>query len=198
MNALFPLTLSTGLFVLFSIFLGFLFGFFLERAGFGSALKLTGQFYLNDWSVLKVMFGAIVVACLGLVLFSMMGIVDFGMIYVPDAYYLPMLIGGLMVGLGFIVGGYCPGTGVVAASTGKWDGLVFLAGIVAGIFVFGVTEPSFHDFFTGGSSGPVTLSQLTGLPSGVFAFLLAAMAIGAFWMGEKVERAMRMKRTGQE
>ena len=198
MSALFPLTLSTGLFVALSIALGFLFGFFLERAGFGSALKLTGQFYLNDWSVLKVMFGAIVVACLGLVLLSMMGIVDFGMIYVPDAYYLPMLLGGLMVGLGFIVGGYCPGTGGVAASTGKWDGLVFLTGIVAGIFVFGVTEPAFHEFFTGGSSGPVTLSQLTGLPSGVLAFLLAAMAIGAFWMGEKVERAMRAKKAVQE
>jgi hypothetical protein len=195
MNPLFPLTLSTALFVVLSVALGFLFGFFLERAGFGSALKLTGQFYLNDWSVLKVMFGAIVIACLGLVLLSMTGILDFGLIYVPDAHYMPMLVGGLMVGLGFIVGGYCPGTGVVAASTGKLDGIVFLAGIIAGIFVFGAAEPSFHEFFTGGSSGPVTLMQLSGLPSGVLAFLLALMAIGAFWLGEKVEAA---KGAGQE
>jgi hypothetical protein len=32
--------------VIVALFLGFGFGFFLERAGFGSARKLTAQFYL--------------------------------------------------------------------------------------------------------------------------------------------------------
>ena len=40
---------------------GLMFGWVLESAGFGSPCKLTGQFKLNDWSVLKVMLTAIVV-----------------------------------------------------------------------------------------------------------------------------------------
>ena len=42
--------------------IGIGFGFFLERAGFGSGRKLAAQFYLRDLSVLKVMFTAIITA----------------------------------------------------------------------------------------------------------------------------------------
>ena len=198
MTSLFPLSLSIPAFIAASVALGFFFGFFLERAGFGSALKLTAQFYLKDWSVLKVMFGAIVVACLGLVFLSMTGIVDFSLLYIPDAYYGPMLLGGLMVGAGFIIGGYCPGTSVVAASTGKLDGLLFTFGILAGIFAFGSFEASFDEFFTGGSRGPLTLPQLLDLPAGVVAFLLAGIALAAFWLGERVEKAKAAATSNQE
>jgi len=86
--------------------LGLFFGFFLERAGFSSALKLTAQFYFKDSAVLKVMFTAIVVAMLGIVFFSLMGWLNMGQVYIPATYLWPQLVGGLLLGAGFIVGGY--------------------------------------------------------------------------------------------
>jgi uncharacterized protein len=193
-NAWFPLSLSTGNFILASLILGFFFGFFLERAGFSSALKLTGQFYFRDFSVLKVMFSAIVVAMLGLAWLSLLGVVDMGQVYVPDAYLWPQIVGGLLLGAGFIVGGYCPGTSVVAAATGKLDGFFFLAGIFAGIFGFGVVEPAIHDFNGSGLLGPLTLQQLFGTSAGVVAFCVAAVAIAAFAAAEKSEGAWQLFR----
>lgn len=187
MTALFPLSLSTGPFILAALALGFFFGFFLERAGFSSALNLTNQFYFKDWRVLKVMFSAIVVAALGLAWLSLAGIVDFSAIYVPDAFLWPQLVGGLLLGAGFILGGYCPGTGVVAAAIGKLDALFFLAGILAGIFAFGAFEPSLHDFNLSGARGPLTLPQLLNWSHGLAAAALAAIAVAAFYAAEMSE-----------
>lgn len=187
MNGIFPLSLSDGTFIAVSLALGFLFGFFLERAGFSSARQLTAQFYFLDWSVLKVMFSAIVVAMLGLAWLALAGVVDLGRIYIPETYFWPQITGGVLLGAGFILGGYCPGTSVVAAATGKLDGLFFLAGILAGIFGFGLLEPSIHSFNASGARGSLTLPQLLNLPAGVVAFLIVAAAIAAFWIAEMSE-----------
>lgn len=187
MTALFPLDLSTGAFLAASVILGFFFGFFLERAGFSSARKLTDQFYFRDWGVLKVMFSAIVVAMLGLAWLALTGAVDMGQIYIPDAYLWPQIVGGLLLGSGFILGGYCPGTSVVAAATGKLDGLFFVLGIFAGIFGYGMIEPAIHNFNLSSALGPLTLQQLFHTSAGVVAFCVAAVAVAAFWAAEQSE-----------
>jgi hypothetical protein len=61
--------------------LGTGFGFFLERAGFGSARKLAAQFYLYDMSVFKVMFTAIVTAMLGVTYLGWIGWLDLSLVY---------------------------------------------------------------------------------------------------------------------
>ena len=107
-----------------AVLIGFGFGFVLERAGFGRATKLAAQFYFSDMTVFKVMFSAIVTAMLGLVIVSGMGFADIGEIsrqIVSWTWFWPMLTGGLLLGVGFIVSGYCPGTSVVAASSGNID-----------------------------------------------------------------------------
>ena len=192
MTATFPLDLSGASFIVVSLLLGFFFGFFLERAGFSSAIRLTGQFYFRDWSVLKVMFGAIVVAMLGLAWLSLAGVLDFGAIYVPETYLWPQLVGGLLLGAGFILGGYCPGTGVVAAVTGKLDALFFLAGIFGGIWIFGAAEPALHEFHQSGARGVLTLPQVLNLPAGVVASLVTLVALGAFWVAEMSESRWRL------
>ena len=76
-SSFFPLTFASEEFrLLTGIVLGFLFGFVLERAGFGNARKLAGQFYLNDMTVFKVMFTAILVAMVGLYGLSAVGLAD--------------------------------------------------------------------------------------------------------------------------
>jgi hypothetical protein len=86
--------------------LGVGFGFALERAGFGDARKLAAQFYLHDMTVLKVMFTAIVTAMLLIFLASALLLLDFDRLYVNPTYLWPAIVGGLLLGMGFIIGGY--------------------------------------------------------------------------------------------
>ena len=98
---------------------GIAFGWFLERGGMGNARKLAGQFYFTDLSVLKLMFSAIVTAMLGLFWLSWAGLLDLSRVYVPETFIAPQLVGGLVFGVGFAIGGLCPGTSCVAAATGR-------------------------------------------------------------------------------
>ena len=115
---------------------GVLFGWVLESAGFGSPCKLTGQFKLNDWSVLKVMFTAIVVAALGLTTLQSLGLVEVDAVFVPSALLVASALGGLLIGAGFAIGGYCPGTSVVGLFSGRLDAAVFLMGLLLGTWAF--------------------------------------------------------------
>jgi hypothetical protein len=180
---------EVGLIVAFLIGIGF--GFFLERAGFGSARKLVAQFYLTDMAVLKVMFSAIVTAMLGVFYLSWMGLVDLSLIYLTPTYLAPQILGGLLLGFGFVIGGYCPGTSVVATSTGRIDGLVYLLGVAGGTFGFGELYPRIQGFFTSTSMGAITLPTFFHLKHGLVVFLVVLMAIGAFAGGSWVETKMR-------
>jgi hypothetical protein len=175
-----------SLLVAFVVGIGF--GFFLERAGFGSARKLTAQFYLTDLAVFKVMFTAIVTAMLGLFYLGWLGWLDLSLVYVSPTYLAPQLLGGLLLGLGFIVGGYCPGTSIVAIVSGRLDGLVFGFGVLAGIFAFGQSYPRLEGFLTSTDLGAVTWPQLLSLPYGLVVFAVVVMALLGFLASEAVER----------
>lgn len=183
---------DVSLIIAFVIGIGF--GFFLERAGFGSAKKLAAQFYFRDMSVLKVMFSAIVTAMLGLFYLNWIGFIDLNLVYKGDTYLIPQIAGGLLLGIGFVVGGYCPGTSCVAVSTGRIDGLIYLVGVMAGIFFFGEIFPLLTEFFYSTNMGEITLPQLINLPYGLVVFLVVLMAISAFAGAEWSERKFRNKK----
>ncbi len=170
-----------------AVLIGFCFGLLLERAGFGNPRKLTAIFYFRDFAVLKVMFTAIVVCMLGMLYFSIFGWLDLGKVYLLPTYIWPQIVGGLALGVGFIMGGYCPTTSVVASVSGKLDGLVFLAGMVIGSLIFAELFPVLEGFYKAGDMGPVRLSDVFGIQSGVIALLVCLMAVGAFWLVERVE-----------
>ena len=161
--------------------LGFGFGFALERAGFGSARKLTAVFYLYDMAVVKVMFTAIVTAMAGLFLLSRVGMLDLAELYVEPTNYAGAVIGGLVFGTGFVVGGYCPGTAVTASATGRLDGLAFMAGMLCGVFAFAEFLPQVDAWARAGARGEVTLPSLTGISMGWFVLLFAAILALAAW-----------------
>lgn len=177
---------ETSLIVAFLIGIGF--GFFLERAGFGSARKLTAQFYFKDLSVLKVMFTAIVTAMTGLYLVSRFGLVDLSQVHLTPTLLLPQIVGGLLLGVGFVIGGYCPGTSVVSAATGRLDAVVFLGGMLAGLLGFGEIYPVIAKWTTVTSCGVVTLPAFLQMPYGVVVLAVVVMAIGAFVAAEWAEK----------
>ncbi len=177
---------EVSLIIAFVIGIGF--GFFLERAGFGSARTLAAQFYFYDMRVLKVMFTAIITAMLGVFYLSWIGFMDLSLIYLTDTFLLPQILGGLLLGFGFVIGGYCPGTSVVASSTGKLDGVIYLLGMMAGIFVFGLAYPLVKDLYYATPMGKVTLPELLNIPYGVIVFAVVLMAVGAFALAEWGEK----------
>lgn len=183
---------NLGLVVAFAVGIGF--GFFLERAGFGSSRKLAAQFYLTDLTVFKVMFSAIVTAMLGVYWLSVFGVLDLSLVYLTPTFLLPQIVGGLILGMGFVVGGYCPGTACVGVATGRVDAMVLFAGIFAGIFGFSEIFPLISGFYNSTDFGQLTLPQATGLPYGVLVFAVVLVALGGFAGAEWVERKMAARK----
>jgi hypothetical protein len=177
---------ETSLVIAFVIGIGF--GFFLERAGFGSARKLVSQFYLNDLAVFKVMFTAIVTAMLGVTYLSWLGVLDLSLVYLTPTYIWPQIAGGLILGVGFVVGGYCPGTSVASMATGRLDGLAFVLGLPAGTLLFAELFPLIQRFYNSGGFGQRTLPDVFSLPHGVVVFAVVLMAIGGFYGASLLER----------
>ena len=183
---------AAALAVAFAIGIGF--GFFLERAGFGSARKLVSQFYLDDLAVFKVMFTAIVTALLGLTLLAGLGVLDLELIDLTPTFWWPQIVGGLLLGVGFVVGGYCPGTSVAACATGRGDALLFALGILGGSWAFSEAYPLLEAFFLSGERGALTLPEALGLPRGVLVVVVVLTALAGFWAAEKVEARFRAVR----
>jgi uncharacterized membrane protein YedE/YeeE len=186
--------ISAGCSLWLAVLVGIGMGFFLERAGFGSANKLAAQFYLYDMSVFKVMFTATVTAMTGIFLLSSTGYLDLGQVSMVGTFVWPQVIGGLILGVGFVVGGYCPGTSVVACATGKLDGMMFAGGLVAGMFMYGEMYPLIQCFVDTSPLGRQTLYGFFNIPYGAVVLLVIVLAAGGLWGATTLEsRFARLK-----
>lgn len=170
-----------------ALVIGIAFGFFLERAGLGSAKKLAAQFYGKDLTVFKMMFTAIITAMIGAYWLSWFGLLNLELVYLTPTYVVPQIVGGLVFGVGFIVGGYCPGTSCVASSTGSIDGIVNVVGLLMGILLFGEFYPYLETFYNSTPIGQTTMVDYFELPAGLMVFILVLVALGGFWLSEKLE-----------
>ena len=176
--------------------IGIAFGFFLERAGFGSARKLTAQFYLTDMAVFKVMFTAILVAMVGLYALNGLGLVDMSMMWINPTFMWAQVIGGFLLGVGFILSGLCPGTSVVSAASGRLDAVVAFVGIFIGTAMFAIAVdavPGMEALYNGGSMGVSVLPELLAVPAPLFVLGVVIMAGAAFIGAEKVEKIFQRK-----
>lgn len=179
---------------------GVLFGWVLESSGFGSPCKLTAQFSLRDWSVLKVMFTAIVVTAVGLYVLRLAGVLAADAVFVPTALLVASAIGGVLVGAGFAVGGYCPGTSVVGLFSGRIDALVFLIGLLLGTFVFaGLYGPAIEALMAAGEvqTGD-TFADAFGIPDIVIIGIMVLALVGVFYAGSWFERRARGPVTAEQ
>ncbi len=183
-----------GVSLLLALLLGIGFGFALERAGFGSARKLTSQFYLDDLAVFKVMFTAIVTAMIGTSALAWAGVLDLSLVALVPTYWIAQVVGGLLLGVGFVVGGYCPGTGVAAAATGRLDGLVTLLGILAGCAGFAFAYPALQSLYLAGEMGEQTLPDFFGVPRALVVAAVLAMALAGFAAAHAIERRFAGRR----
>jgi len=177
--------------LVFAFILGLAFGFVLEQAGFSSSRKLAGVFYGYDFVVLRVFFTAAVTAMIGLTFFHYFGWVDITQLYVVPTYLNSAIVGGVIMGLGFILGGFCPGTSFCGVAIGKIDAMFFVGGMTIGILVFGWIFPLVSDLYTAKNLGGVLVFESLGIPRWIFVFGFAAMAIIAFVITARIEKNVK-------
>ena len=179
--------MSLGADLALAVVLGLGFGFALERAGFGSARKLTAVFYLYDMAVVKVMFSAVVTTMVGLFVLSAMGLLDIAELYVEPTNLLAQGIGGLLFGAGFLIGGYCPGTSMAAIATGRKDGMLFALGMFAGVYAYAEFTPQLDGWYKATALGELTLPSLTGIGMGWWTLLFIAILVAGGWGMSRLE-----------
>lgn len=172
----------------FALLIGIGFGFSLEQAGFSSSRKLAGMFYGYDTTVIKVFFTAAIVALIGSQILSFFGLLNLNMVFVNEFYTVAAIVGGIIMGAGFIMGGFCPGTGLCAMSIGKIDAMVFFTGGLAGAFLFAETYPYIQQLADGHYQGPIKINEVLGISPGLFTFLLILIATAMFWVAEAAEK----------
>src|SRR5664279_2268788 len=188
MGPLVPEVIGNELNFIVALLVGIAFGFVLEQAGFSTSKKLVGLFYGYDFTVLRVFFTGGVTAMLGVIALEHFGLLDIKLIYVNPTFLWSAIVGGLIMGLGFVTGGYCPGTSVCAAAIGKIDAMIFIGGSLLGVLLFAEGYPLFEGLYKAGAWGNIRIFELAGASQGLFAFLLVFMAVTAFIVTTMIEK----------
>ena len=176
--------------VLLAVVIGFGFGFFLEEGGFGNSRVLAGQWYGYNFAVLRVMFTAIATAMLGLFGLHYAGVVNLALVHVNETFLWPQIVGGLVFGVGFGIGQFCPGTAFVGAVTGKIDAMAYVGGFFAGAILFAFGFPLVAQFYESSSMGRVLLSDWLHVPMGVVVFVVVLVAVGAFALTHVLDKKL--------
>ncbi len=178
MGPLFP---EANFNLVLALIIGFIFGVLLEQAGFSSNKKLVGIFYGYDFTVWRVFFTAAITAMVGVLTLSHFNLLDINAIYISPMYLWSVIAGGIIMGFGFIVGGYCPGTSLCAASIGKLDAWVFVLGVALGIFVFILGYPMVEGIYLGSFMGTPQIFDLLNISMGLFTFIIVIFAFLSYW-----------------
>lgn len=174
-----------------AICIGIAFGFVLESSGFSSSRKMAGVFYGYDFAVLKVFFTAAVVAVIGIYYLDYLGYVDITKLYIHPTYIWGAIIGGAAMGIGFVAGGFCPGTSLCGVAIGKIDAFVYVLGLLIGIFIFSELFDFFEPIYNGYFLGNVTLIDSFGWNPYWIIFIFSLIAIVAFVVSGIVKKKIK-------
>ena len=173
---------ASSLGLMLAVLFGAAFGWCLHRGRVTDYNVIVNQFRLRDFTVLKVMLTAIIVGGLGVLLLVQLGYAQW---HVRDANLLAVLLGGVLFGVGMVIYGYCPGTGLAAVAGGSVHALVGLVGMLIGAMLYAYSFAWVSaNILPIGALGKKTLSDLTGLPPLAFYGLLGASAVVLFYFVE--------------
>lgn len=169
---------------------GFIFGFLLRKAHVSRFHVIVGQLLLRDFTVMKVIFTAIIVGGIGVYF-----MLDFNMIASLELSRTSLAavgLGGLIFGVGMAILGYCPGTSVAALGDGSRHAVYGIVGMITGIAIYAEAYPWIKSKLVLDESQPITLHNLSGLPVwAIFCLLIIAAGLFFYWLEKsKIERPL--------
>jgi uncharacterized membrane protein YedE/YeeE len=175
-----PLTGDAALWL--AIPFGMVFGFLLHRGGVTDYNVIVNQFRFRDFTVLKIMFTAIVVGGIGVWALHGTGHAQY---HIKPANLLGVGLGAALFGVGMVLYGYCPGTGVAAIATGSVHALAGFAGMLGGAVLYALSYTWVENHIQSVAAlGKVRLPDVTLLPDWVWLIILAVIAGVVFWLLE--------------
>jgi thiosulfate/3-mercaptopyruvate sulfurtransferase len=180
--------LNTSIGFMMSGLIGVLFGVFLEQAGFGSSRRITGVFYFKDMTVLKVILTALAVAIIGYHYLVSLGWLVPGQVHMLETYWLAQIVGGLIFGVGFVMGGWCPGTALVGLASAKLDALLFIVGVVLGSILFNEVFSVIRPVYEGMQGGAVFLYESLNASPKLLPLMVCVVSVLAFAGSTLLER----------
>jgi hypothetical protein len=174
-----------------ALFIGMAFGYIMEASGFSSSRKLMGVFYGYDFAVIRIFFTATIVAITGLLYMGYFDIIDLEVLYIHPTFIYSAAIGGVIMGFGFITGGFCPGTSLCAVAIGKLDAWVFTGALFIGILVYSWLYPVIEPWYNAGNMGHIKITEWLNVSEGWFTFGFAVLAIIVFYVTAWIRRRVK-------
>ena len=171
--------METFLLVILGLTMGLVFGIALEKSRVMEPGVLVGQFQFRNFTMLKMFLAA---TATGLVILAVMNGV-FGVALHPKGFAIgPVIIGGILLGIGIGVAGACPGTALAQIGAGYKDAWAVVAGGIAGAMFYGYNKGPIGDLMAIGDLGKVTFADYVPLPFWALA-LIVAVALVAMMFG---------------
>lgn len=174
-----------------ALLIGIVFGFVLEASGFSSSRKIAGVFYGYDFAVLKVFFTAALVSMIGIYYMDYFQLINVANVFVLPTYTWSAILGGVLMGLGFVLAGFCPGTTLCAAAIGKIDAMATMVGIFIGIFIFSEAYDLIEPIFDASYLGRITIMDSLNISPYWFIFIFSIIAIITFYVSDVIRKRVK-------
>lgn len=169
--------------------IGIIFGACLVLSGLTDPDKIINAFKLKDFHVIRTIAVFILVGMFGTWILVIIGAAN---MHIKPAAIPMVIVGGALVGLGVGLTGYCPGTSLASAGSGRIDALTAIIGMYLGAHVYILIYPlivmPLEKVF---NYGQVTLPQITNTS-------LAPWVISIFTAGSLVLFFTRSREAGND
>lgn len=177
----FPVQGNLSLFL--AVIFGALFGVLLQRGRVADYNVIVNQFRFRDFTVLRVMLTAVVVGGIGVYFLNQAGLAQY---HIKSADMLAVVAGAVLFGIGMVLYGYCPGTGVAAVGTGSLHALAGFVGMLAGGVIYALSFPWIKaNVLPLGSFGKIRLPDISGVGD---VYWLAALLLVALLVLRWIDR----------
>lgn len=158
--------------IIIGVAMGIVFGFLLEKSRVFEPGIIVGQMQFRSFIMLKVFLTAVATGAVVLAVLNGLGIVK---LHPKAALYAADVVGGLLLGVGIVLAGACPGTTLAQVGVGYRDAIFTLLGGLSGAVAYSYLQPSLAKTFLAAGDGKVLISDLVGMPYWAGALVLAAV-----------------------
>jgi len=163
--------------LVYALFVGIAMGALIQRVGASSPGMILRSLRLENLAIIKFMATAIAVGMVGVYVLGQFMPMHFD---IKPTYVVGVLVGGAIFGVGFAIGGYCPGTCVVGIGERRKDAWFALLGGVAGALTFTLVYALIENSLIKPLNyGKITLGNLIHVPAVAIAIGLSAVMLTA-------------------